>query len=225
MAVTVYGNSVDQQTRFAKMSQSIGADWLILQPPPVKGLSESDWLDFFSRVMDSTSLPVAIQNAPEYLGVGLSVKGLIVLQQRHPNFKLLKGEAHTGAIAEVIRAMQGKLSVFNGRGGLELTDNLRAGCVGIIPAPECVDRQIQIFELMEKEGAEAENEAERLYQEILPMNVFVMQSIEHLICYGKRILAARLGLEVHDRLPAMNPNAFVLQRAQHYAKMLGPWPD
>ena len=80
LAVTVFGHSVDQQIRFAKMAQSSGADWLILQPPPVKGLSEVDWLDFFGRVMDSTSLPVAIQNAPEYLGVGLSVKGLMDLQ-------------------------------------------------------------------------------------------------------------------------------------------------
>ncbi|GIS37530.1 MAG: hypothetical protein Ct9H90mP9_5600 [Pseudomonadota bacterium] len=27
------------------------------------------------------------------------------------------------------------------------------------------------------------------------MIVFVMQSIEHFLCYGKRILAARLGLD------------------------------
>ena len=224
MAVTVFGHSVDQQIRFAKMAQSSGADWLILQPPPVKGLSEADWLDFFGRVMDSTSLPVAIQNAPEYLGVGLSVKGLMDLQQRHPNFTLLKGEGSAGTMAEVIRAMQGKLSVFNGRGGLELTDNLRAGCVGMVPAPECVDRQIRIFELMAEGGTEAENEAERLYQEILPVIVFVMQSIEHFLCYGKRILAARLGLDVYDRMPSMTPTAFVLERVQAYAKMLGPWP-
>jgi 2-keto-3-deoxy-L-arabinonate dehydratase len=42
--------------------------------------------------MDSTSLPVAIQNALDYLGVGLSVKGLMTLLERHPNFTLLKGE-------------------------------------------------------------------------------------------------------------------------------------
>ena len=224
MAVTVFGHSVDQQIRFAKMAQSSGADWLILQPPPVKGLSEADWLDFFGRVMDSTSLPVAIQNAPEYLGVGLSVKGLMDLQQRHPNFTLLKGEVPAGTMSEVIRSMQGKLSVFNGRGGLELTDNLRAGCVGMVPAPECVDRQIRIFELMAEGGTEAESEAERIYQEILPVIVFVMQSIEHFLCYGKRILAARLGLDVHDRLPSMTPTAFGLERVQAYAKMLGPWP-
>lgn len=224
LAVTVYGHSVEQQIGFAQLAESNGADWLILQPPPVKGLSESDWLDFFGRVMDSTSLPVAIQNAPEYLGVGLSVRGLQTLQQRHPNFTLLKGEGPAVNMAEVVRTTEGKLAVFNGRGGLELLDCLRAGCAGMIPAPECADRQIRIYDLMERGDPESEREAERLYQEILPVIVFVMQSIEHFLCYGKRIFAARLGLEVHDRRPAMIPTKFGLERVIAYSDMLSPWP-
>jgi len=224
LAVTVYGHSVDQQICFARLAESRGADWLILQPPPVKGLSEMDWLDFFGKVMDSTSLPVAIQNAPEYLGVGLSVKGLQTLCKRHQNFTLLKGEGPAVTMAGVVQATEGKLSVFNGRGGLELTDCLRAGCAGMVPAPECVDRQIRIYDLLDQRGPEAEAEAERLYREILPVIVFVMQSIEHFLCYGKRILAARLELEVHDRLPAMVPTTFGLDRVRDYVKMLGPWP-
>ena len=225
LAVTVYGHSVEQQIRFARLAESKGADWLILQPPPVKGLSESDWIDFFGRVMDSTSLPVAIQNAPEYLGVGLSVEGLQALRQRHSNFTLLKGEGPAVNMAEVVRATEGKLAVFNGRGGLELPDCLRAGCAGMIPAPECVDRQIRIYDLMEKGDPESEKEAEQLYREILPVIVFVMQSIEHFLCYGKRIIAARLNLEVHDRRPAMVPTEFGLKRTNAYADMLGPWTE
>ena len=108
--------------------------------------------------MDSTSLPVAIQNALDYLGVGLSVKGLMTLLERHPNFTLLKGEGPSVTMAEVIQVTEGRLSVFNGRGGLELTDCLRAGCMGMVPAPECVDRQIRIYELMEQGGSETETE-------------------------------------------------------------------
>ena len=174
--------------------------------------------------MDSTSLPVAIQNAPKYLGVGLSVRGLQILQQRHPNFTLLKGEGPAVNMAEVVRTTEGKLAVFNGRGGLELLDCLRAGCAGMIPAPECADRQIRIYDLMERGDPESEREAERLYQEILPVIVFVMQSIEHFLCYGKRIFAARLGLEVHDRRPAMIPTKFGLERVIAYSDMLSPWP-
>ena len=52
LAVTVYGHTVDQQIRFAGLAQSRGADWLILQPPPVKGLSEADWLDLYVNTED-----------------------------------------------------------------------------------------------------------------------------------------------------------------------------
>ena len=91
----------------------------------------------------------------------------------------------------------------------------------MVPAPEYVDWQIRIYELMKDGGRKAEAEAERLYREILPVIVFVMQSIEHFLCYGKRILANRLELEVHDRLPAMIPTNFGLDRVRDYAKMLG----
>ena len=66
-------------------------------------------------------------------------------------------------------------------------------------------------------------EAEMLYYEILLVIVFVMQSIEHFLCYGKRIIASRLNLEVHDRRPAMVPTEFGLKRTNAYADMLGPW--
>ena len=52
LAVTVYGHTVEQQIRFAGLAQSRGADWLILQPPPVKGLSEADWLDLYVNTED-----------------------------------------------------------------------------------------------------------------------------------------------------------------------------
>ena len=95
----------------------------------------------------------------------------------------------------------------------------------MIPAPECVDCQIRIYNLMEKGDPESEKEAEQLYREILPVIVFVMQSIEHFLCYGKRIFAARLNLEVYDRRPAMVPTEFGLKRTNAYADMLGPWTE
>ena len=89
-------------------------------------------------------------------------------------------------IRRLIEETQGAFRVLNGRGGLELPDNLRAGCVGLIPAPECFDVQVRIFELMRSGRPEDEAEAERLYREILPLIVFLMQSIENFLCYGKR---------------------------------------
>jgi len=70
----------------------------------------------------------------------------------------------------------------------------------------------------------AETEAEALYREVLPAVVFVMQSLDTLHAYGKRIAAMRLGLgEVIDRAPALRPSVYGLQCARRYASALGPF--
>lgn len=220
LAITVYGESVKQQVSFVQAATAAGADWVILQPPPVKDLAQTELVRFFGGVMDQSELPVAIQNAPEYLGVGLSPEELTTLRRSHPNFTLLKGEGSVLTIRQVIEATGGALAVFNGRGGLELPDNLRAGCVGMVPAPDCFDRQVRIYELMQDKRFDAE--AERLYREILPAIVFVMQSIDTLLCYGKRIAARRFGVgHVHDRAPGLGPTEFGLACAKRYADALG----
>lgn len=222
LAVTVFGRTSEVQIEFIRAAGQAGADWVILQPPPIQCLSEAACQDFFGRVMEAAELPVAIQNAPEYLGIGLSPPSLVSLAEHHANFTLLKGEATALAVAQVIEDTGGRLAVFNGRAGLELPDTLRAGCVGIIPATESIDRQARIFDLMRRGDAEAEAEAERLYREILPMLTFVMDSMAPLLCYGKRIAARRLGLgEVHDRAPALAPTPFGLACAERYAAALG----
>ena len=52
---------------------------------------------------------------------------------------------------------------------------------------------------------------------------FLMISLEHLMCYGKRLTARRIGLaEVHDRGPAQLPTPFGLEVLQHWSRDLGP---
>src|SRR5258707_14795609 len=81
------------------------------------------------------------------------------------------------------------MPVFNGRGGQELLDNLRAGCAGMIVAPDSFDHQVRIFQAFASDPAAAQ----RRYEDVLPAIVFVMQSLDALTCYGKRIAAWRMG--------------------------------
>jgi 2-keto-3-deoxy-L-arabinonate dehydratase len=224
LAVTVAEPSVAGQVAMCRAAEALGAGWLILQPPPVAGLPEREYVRFLGAIADRVSVPVAIQNAPGYLGVSLSTAGLRDLQRQHPNVRLLKGEGPASVIRRLIEETDGAFRVLNGRGGLELPDNLRAGCVGLIPALECFDVQVEIYERMVTGRPEDEAEAERLYREILPLLVFLMQSIENFLCYGKRVTARRLGLPaVHDRPPAQPPTAFGLACAERYAAHLGAY--
>ena len=222
LAVTIFGPTPEAQLDAVSHAAAHGASLAILQPPRTPGMSEADLQVFFSAVMDRATIPMAIQNAPEYLGIGLSPKAIAELARRHPNFRVLKGEGPAVLIRRVVEETEGRLAVFNGRGGLELPDNFRAGCAGLVPAPDCMDVQIALWAAMER-GDEAE--AERLYRDILPAIVFVMQSIDHLICYGKRLVAARMGIpEVFDRAPVLAPTPFGLAAIARFAQRLGPYP-
>lgn len=222
LAVTISGATPAAQIELAGAAQDAGASWLILQPPPEKKLSEAELIRFFGAVMERAQCPVAIQNAPEYLGIGLGDAGLATLARQHANFTLLKGEGSALAISRTIEATAGKLAVFNGRGGLELPDNLRAGCAGLIPGAEGCGVQARIFELMRSGDTADEGEADRLYAEILPLLVFLMQSVDNILCYGKRLLAHRIGLDaVHDRAPALAPQEFGMAALRRHAKALG----
>jgi 4-hydroxy-tetrahydrodipicolinate synthase len=221
LAFTMFGGSVAEQVEQVKAAEAAKADWVILQPPMVGAFGAGEYIRFFGRIAEATSLPVAIQNAPAYMGRGLSDADISELVRQHPNICLIKGEGAATEIQQLIATTGGRLPVMNGRGGLELADNLRAGCCGFILAPDTIDHTLRVYERFlagDEAGAEA------AYREVLPAITFIMQSIESFICYGKRIFAARAGLDVHDRGPAMRPSGFGLELVRKYAETLGPYP-
>ena len=214
LSVTIAGNSVAEQLALAAVAERAGADWLILQPPIAGSYSAAEYVDFFARVGSATRLPFAIQNAPQYLGRSLSDDDIVALRTRCPGFTQIKSETGATELHGLIARLGGDIAVLNGRGGLEMTDCLRAGVQGFIVAPDVlpgVRRCWQAWVAGDFEGAEA------AYAAFLPAALFGMQSLEHLMCYGKRIFAARAGLTVHDRAPAMRPTEFGLSLVRHWA--------
>lgn len=219
LAVTIAGKSVAEQIAQSKSAETQGADWLVLQPPLGEQPDEPELADFYSQVMTQTSLPTGIQNAPEYLGVGLSPAAVANLADRHENFTVMKGEGPVSQIRKYIAATDGKVAIFNGRGGLELPDNLRAGCAGMVPSCDSVDAQVKIYELMQ---AGRIDEAYKLYGDILPLIVFIMQSLDTFWCYGKLLAARRIGLPgpVTSRTTTMVADEFGLASLDRFASIL-----
>lgn len=226
LAVTVAENTAEEAAAFVLEAAALGAAWCILQPPPVRGLPEAEYVAWYGRVADlvarRSAIPLGIQNAAAYIGVGLSPAGVAALARNHGNVALIKAEDSAVDVERLIEATAGRLTVFNGRAGLELPDCLRAGCAGMIPAPECADVQARVFDLFAEGRVE---EAEALYRSILPMIAFAMQGVAVFLCYGKRMTGWRMGLpEVVERPPALAPTRFGLDCARRYAAALGPYP-
>ena len=229
LAVTLSGITVAEQLDLARVAIAAHARYLILQPPsrPANAIVEPELEAFFIEVLDGLrkldpAMPVGIQNAPEFLGVGLKADALARLRARCPNLLFMKGEAPVVIIERTVHQVGRDFPVLNGRGGMELLDNLRAGCAGMIVAPDCALEHQQIAKLYSEGAVE---EAEAHYARILPTVVFVMQSLETLVVYGKRIAAWRSGIDVqHDRHCALHPTPFGIKTARRFAEQLGPLP-
>ncbi len=219
-AITIQSKNYKEYIKLIEVSKSNNIDWLILQPMINKKTTDNDCYNFFKKIMPSTSGTLTgIQNAKEYIGVGLSTGHIKKLYKQFYNFRAIKGEASSFLMQKDLMELPKDLIVFNGRGGQEILDNLKIGCKGIVPCLDGADKFVRIFEYFkQKKFISAENE----YKNILPNIVFIMQSIDSLVCYGKRICAFRMGVKnVYDRKPFLKPTDFGIKKSKNIAKSLG----
>jgi len=216
-SVTIAGNSVAEQVALTDWAKQHGADWLILQPPTAGNFAADVYLDFFKRVANSTTLPVAIQNAPQYLGRALSAEDIATLRKQCDNLVSVKSEDTALGVQHIIEVTRKQMHILGGRGGLEMTDNLRAGCTGFVLAPDIVPVAVKIMDAWSDRQFE---QAETLYTQALPAITFVMQSLEHLITYGKRLYGIQSDTVIYDREPCLNHSDYGLKMTEHWAKQL-----
>jgi 4-hydroxy-tetrahydrodipicolinate synthase len=221
IAVTIQGSSLSEQIKLINVANSNKASWIILQPfLKSKNTTEKECFSFYKKIIPYTkNTTVGIQNAIEYMGVGLTTKNILKLYKSFPNFRAIKGESSSVFIGNEIKQFPKNLYVFNGRGGAEIIDNLRVGCKGIIPAPDCADKFVKIYHQFLRKDF---NKAYKEYQKVLPAIVFIMQSINTLVCYGKRVFAYRMGIKsIYDRKPFLTPTDYGIKKSKDIAKYLG----
>ena len=219
-AVTIHGNSLREFIKLIDVAKKNQADWIILQPLIKKNTTDKNCYNFYKKLIPFVGdTIVGIQNAKEYLGVGLSVEDVVKLYKAFPNFRVIKGEASSISIQKEIEQYPKDLRVFNGRGGQEIVDNLIVGCKGIVPSLDSADKLLKIYKHFNNKDI---NKAKREYMKILPSIVFVMQSVKTLVCYGKRICAYRMGIKkVYDRSPGIIPTAYGIRKSKELSKDLG----
>ena len=219
LLVTVYGDTITEQIEFSKQAIQSGTSALMLQPPSQK-MDDAKLVDFFSEIISAVDCPVGIQNAPEFLGFGLSNESLIALANDHENFTIAKLECNAVNLQSVASDLGDSVMLFNGRCGLELPDNLRAGACGLIPAIDTVDKTSEIFAEFTTGNEEW---ADKLYADLLPVLCFIMQGIPHFLTYGKMLAAARLGIELGgSREPSLPETDFGAACIYRFSKHLGP---
>ena len=221
IVITISGKNIKEYKKLIQVAEYYEPKWIVLQPLLKKNTTDEDCYYFFDEIIQKVNKKtlVGIQNAKEYIGVGLNAHHILKLYKKYKNFRAIKGEASAILIQEEIKKYPKNLQVFNGRGGQEIIDNFLAGCSGIIPSLEGTDTFLKIYKLIQQKNI---LEAKKLYKKILPSIVFSMQSIDSLVCYGKRICAYRMGIKnIYDRSPGLKPTNFGITLSKQFAKDLG----
>ena len=223
VSVTLTANTLSDQKSAIAHARESGAAWGVLQPPPVRGATTGELVDFFCQAASTSKIPLGIQNAPEYIGIGLDNLAMLDLAQRAPSIQILKAEGPSPYISQLMEEIGHQFTVFNGRNGVELIDNLRAGCAGTIPGVECCDYQAHIFDLWHAGDVTSATDH---FKQVLPLLSFLMLTVDHLLCYGKRLAARRLQLgPVYDRGPSLPPDPANLATLDFWSNTLEPLPE
>jgi 4-hydroxy-tetrahydrodipicolinate synthase len=205
--VGVGAPSVRVSIELARHAEAAGASCVVVPAPLSGALGEAVLVDYFARIASSVAIPVMIQDAPAYLGVGLGPGLVRNVGAVAENVRLVKLEAGPAELARWLEELGGEYSLWGGDGGMYLLDCVRVGAAGIIPGVDLVDLLVNVYEA---EAAGDQTLADERLREILPMLVFEMQhSIDHFNACAKRILVRRGVLE-HDGL---RPPAGVLGSA------------
>jgi len=223
--VSISAPDVAGQVEMLQAAQDAGANWAMLQPPPLPGLADSELLRFFSRVADKSGVPLVVRNVPKGLGLGLTAIELRRLKRSNPNIVAVKLEADAITIAEFVDDLQGELGIINGRGALEMTDCLRAGAIGMMPGIECIDVTSSIFLEMMRPAGRGVERAEELLRLITPLQVFLTGSMAKRLLYGKMLVSLRLKMKsIIPRPPYNRPHPFGISVVERWAEQLGPLP-
>jgi len=185
--------SIRASVELARHAEQAGADCIVLPAPMGGSVGEAALVDYFVRVASSVSIPVMIQDAPAYLGVGLGPELVRRIGAAAENVRLVKLEAGPVEIVDWMVSLGDEFAIWGGDGGIYLLDCVRSGAAGIIPGGDLVDRLVDVYE------ADARGEsslADERFREILPVLVFEMQhSIDHYNTCAKHVLVRRGVLE------------------------------
>jgi 4-hydroxy-tetrahydrodipicolinate synthase len=132
----------------ARRAMSRGASALMIAVPPDRPTAAAQ-IDYFSEVARAVpGAPIMLQNVPLPVGAGLDPSAVVEVLRAVPDIRYVKEEAlPSGQRLTVLRETgpASLLGVFGGAGGRYITDELRRGAAGTMPAIELAEVHVALF--------------------------------------------------------------------------------
>ena len=146
--ISVGAESSKVSERFARQAESAGADAVMTIPPMSVGVGESELAAYYCRIIQTTSIPVIVQDASGYVGKPMTIRVQArLLDEFGPDRVLYKPEANPigPKLSELREATGGRARVFGGTGGIALVDSFRRGIVGTMLGADLIRALVQLW--------------------------------------------------------------------------------
>jgi 4-hydroxy-tetrahydrodipicolinate synthase len=154
----------------ARHATQVGADAVIALPPYLSPGSQDEVLAYYRAISEAAEMPVFVQNSAP--GLSTTLLGRLLREVEHVHY--IKEEMSPSAhnISAVLRRAGDECwGVFGGALGRWMISEMCRGACGFMPAAECVDVYVQIWNAFEANG---EAGAREIFNRLLPLINFEM---------------------------------------------------
>jgi 4-hydroxy-tetrahydrodipicolinate synthase len=165
-------NSTKVSAYLCRKAEDAGAA-AVMVAPPQNIRNEVLLLQHYSKLAESISIPIVLQDEPVTTGVQLSPDLIVRLSEKIPSIEYVKlEEAPTTIKITKILERTDKLKIFGGLGGVYFYEELARGALGIMTGfayPEIFVKTYELYSSGQKE------DARRYFYQYLPLVRFEAQ--------------------------------------------------
>lgn len=180
-------HSPEEAITYAVAGAKAGAGAAMVLTPPALGRDVSAQIKFYRELGEGIAgLPIMLQNAPDGIGVGLSVEELVEIAREVSSVRYIKEETMPcGPRISALLSMGAEYldGVYGGAGGRYIIDEMRRGAIGTLPACEVSEIHVAMAEAF-REGDM--KRARDLFECSLPLltsqAIFRWRLTKHVLC-------------------------------------------
>lgn len=205
----VTSSNLDATKRLARNFAAAGAAALMVAAPPDRPDAATQIAYFSELATHAPGVPLMLQNVPPPVGAGLEPAVLLDIVRAVPAIRYIKEEAlPSGQRLSIVltQAPPTLLGVLGGAGGRYITDELRRGACGTMPAIELAEVHVALFAAHKRGDAHA---VRSLFTRMLP--VLNIQAVFRW-ALTKQVLVQR-GLITHSTQRIPGPRMDAMDRA------------
>jgi dihydrodipicolinate synthase/N-acetylneuraminate lyase len=136
----------DLAVHFSSRAQDLGADAVMVLPPPPANTTVSETIDYYRAIATAIRIPIFMQDvatSPVPPGVAAQIAGA----RQHAWYIKVEAPPTPPRVAEALALAGDRVTVFGGAGGSFFVEELRRGSLGTMPGSAIPEAFVHVWKL------------------------------------------------------------------------------